>query len=178
MKEAFKGRSLLKLTLLMSEVLYIHKTFSKSKIGSNKHFGTKKTFFQENLLYFTRCPPWITFVPFRCIHCKTISMALSFHKKSSSADWSVLNARDLASHVDTEHDSKYVLFCIIICIIFTSLFKNIVKLTWVLAEAFRCHGHHFQSLTVLVELCKNLVKLTWVLAEAFRCHGHHFQSFC
>ena len=38
------------------------------------------------------------------------------------------------------------------CIIFTSLCKNFVKLTWVLAEAFRCHGHHFQCLTVLVEL--------------------------
>ena len=44
---------------------------------------------------------------------------------------------------------KYVLFCTIMCIIFTSLCKNFVKLTWVLAEAFRCHGHHFQCLTVL-----------------------------
>ena len=33
--------------------------------------------------------------------------------------------------------------CTIICIIFTSLCKNLVKLTWVLAEAFRCHGHRF-----------------------------------
>ena len=32
----------------------------------------------------------------------------------------------------------YVLFCTVICIIFTSLCKNLVKLTWVLAEAFRC----------------------------------------
>ena len=44
---------------------------------------------------------------------------------------------------------KAVLFCTIMCIIFTSLCKNFVKLTWVLAEAFRCHGHHFQCLTVL-----------------------------
>ena len=35
----------------------------------------------------------------------------------------------------------------IIDIIFTSLCKNLVKLTWVLAEAFQCHGHHFQCLT-------------------------------
>ena len=46
-------------------------------------------------------------------------------------------------------NEEYVLFCTIICIIFTSLCKNLVKLTWVLAEAFRCHGHHFQCLTVL-----------------------------
>ena len=43
---------------------------------------------------------------------------------------------------------------ILICIIFTSLCKNLVKLTWVLAEAFRCHGHHFQCLTVLVLILK------------------------
>ena len=51
---------------------------------------------------------------------------------------SILNGFDVA---------QYVLFCTIICIIFTSLCKNFVKLTWVLAEAFRCHGHHFQCLT-------------------------------
>ena len=45
-----------------------------------------------------------------------------------------------------------VLFCTIIFIIFTSLCKNFLKLTCVLAEAFRCHGHHSQCLTVLVEL--------------------------
>ena len=43
----------------------------------------------------------------------------------------------------------YVLFCTIICIIFTSLCKKLVKLTWVLAEAFRCHVHHFQCLNYL-----------------------------
>ena len=41
---------------------------------------------------------------------------------------------------------RYVLFCTIICIIFTSLCKNFLKLTCVLAEAFRCHGHHSQYL--------------------------------
>ena len=56
---------------------------------------------------------------------------------------------------------SFVLFCTIICIIFTSLCKNLVKLTRVLAEAFRCHGHHFQCLAVLVELAaKTLVSLT------------------
>ena len=47
---------------------------------------------------------------------------------------------------------KYVLFCTIICIIFTSLCKNFVKLTWVLAEAFRCHGHHFQSEVKIIHI--------------------------
>ena len=42
--------------------------------------------------------------------------------------------------------------CTIIRIIFTSLCKNLVKLTRVLAEAFRCHVHHFQCLAGLVEL--------------------------
>ena len=30
--------------------------------------------------------------------------------------------------------------------------QELVQLTWVLAEAFRCHVHHFQCLTVPVEL--------------------------
>ena len=33
-----------------------------------------------------------------------------------------------------QQDEQYVLFCTIICIIFTSLCKNRVKLTWVLAS--------------------------------------------
>ena len=53
---------------------------------------------------------------------------------------------------DITQYEKYVLFCTIICIIFTSLCKNFLNLTCVLAEAFRCHGHHSQCLTVKVEL--------------------------
>ena len=60
---------------------------------------------------------------------------------------------------------NYVLFCTIICIIFTSLCKNLVKLTWVLAEAFRCHVHHFQCLTVLVELAAMFQFVVVGLAE-------------
>ena len=35
---------------------------------------------------------------------------------------------------------------------FTSLCKNLFNLLEFLAEAFQCHCHHFQCLTVLVEL--------------------------
>ena len=66
--------------------------------------------------------------------------------------------------------------CTIICIIFTPLCNNFLKLTCVSAVAFRCHVHHSQCLTVLVELAViPFLKLTYVLAEAFRCHVHHSQ---
>ena len=42
---------------------------------------------------------------------------------------------------------------------FTSLCKNLFKLLEFLAEAFRCHVHHFQCLTVPVELAKYSSKL-------------------
>ena len=44
--------------------------------------------------------------------------------------------------------------CTIICCInrFTSLSKNLFNLLEILAEAFRCHEHHIQCLTVPVEL--------------------------
>ena len=44
--------------------------------------------------------------------------------------------------------------CTIICCInrFTSLCKNLFNLLEFLAEAFRCHVHHFQCLTVSVDL--------------------------
>ena len=45
-----------------------------------------------------------------------------------------------------------------------------------LAEAFRCHVHHFlDGPSRVTSLCKNLFNWLEFLAEAFRCHVHHFQ---
>ena len=54
-------------------------------------------------------------------------------------------------HLNLMHSSAPPLM---LCCInrFTSLCKNLFNLLEFLAEAFRCHVHHFQCLTALVEL--------------------------
>ena len=48
----------------------------------------------------------------------------------------IVNYAVVFQNSNLTYTNWYVLFCTIICIIFTSLCKNLVKLTWVLAEAF------------------------------------------
>ena len=82
-----------------------------------------------------------------------LSCILHFKSKPSRAHVIIIIVTCLLICWTGEQDYCWsVLFCTIICIIFTSLCKKLVKLTWVLADAFRCHGHHFQCLTVLMEL--------------------------
>ena len=58
--------------------------------------------------------------------------------------------------------------CTIICCInrFTSLCNNLLNLLELLAEAFRCHVHHFQCLTVPVEQWSESFNTTYYSARS------------
>ena len=64
----------------------------------------------------------------------------------------------------------YVLFCTIICSIFTSLCKNFVKLNWVLAEAFRFHVHWHRKASAktqvsLTKFLQSEVKIIHIIVQ-------------
>ena len=63
--------------------------------------------------------------------------------------------------------------CAVICCInrFTSLCKNLFNLLEFLAQAFRCHVHHFQCLTVPVELAAMFFGCVFQLFPPSRVHS-------
>ena len=84
-------------------------------------------------------------------HCKIILNVCEIYRKYSDRCW-VWGVKITLSFCPSWS-------CIVIYIIlhynmyyFHFTLQELCKLTWVLAEAFRCHVHHFLCLTVLVEL--------------------------
>ena len=57
----------------------------------------------------------------------------------------------------------------ILCFInrFTSLCKNLLNLLEFLAEAFRCHVHHFQCFAVPVECILSEASVTWLKLDKY-----------
>ena len=60
-----------------------------------------------------------------------MELLLDYQHKVNNVHWNIQNEGYRINM------NQYVLFCTIICIIFTSLYKKLVKFTWVLAEAFQ-----------------------------------------
>ena len=119
-----------------------------------------------------------------------ISLKYSYIRMSSNLRQAPLEVTFLFDFLHFQLTPTYVLFCTIICIIFTSICKKLVKLTWVFSRSFSMPCASFSMLLVLVEIIHIIVqdqdgqnnnnyKTFSRIKQCFYCQGFsHKAEFC